>query len=192
MIIGIIAEEKEDVRVLETFAAKIVNEKAFSVKHFVGHGCGKLKKKCAIWANVLKTRGCELLIVVHDADAPHSTDVHAQLCSLLADCDLSKKLILVPVEELEAWLLADPAAIKKAFRMKRSPTIDSRPETIGSPKEKLRDIVWKESKKRYVNSIHNPLIAKHVAIDRVLKKCPSFAPFPEFLTTNIKTRRKSS
>ena len=44
--IGVIAEEVNDVEVLYEMTCKIVSENSFSFKLFVGHGCGKLRRKC--------------------------------------------------------------------------------------------------------------------------------------------------
>ncbi len=60
-IIGIIAEDKCDVDVIAELVSKIVPGKRFSTKHFLGHGCGKIKGKCFIWAQVLKNRVVQLL-----------------------------------------------------------------------------------------------------------------------------------
>ncbi len=56
MKFGIIAEDKSDVDVIKEFLAKYLKPSEFSVKHFVGQGCGKLKSKCQAWAVNLKKR----------------------------------------------------------------------------------------------------------------------------------------
>ncbi len=53
--IGVIAEEQNDIDVLYQYTCKIIPENSFSFLRFVGHGCGKLRKKCRAWAeNLLK------------------------------------------------------------------------------------------------------------------------------------------
>jgi hypothetical protein len=63
--IGIIAEDKSDVAVLEYLIAKLAAN-PFSVKPFVGNGCGKIVGKCRSWAQNLYNSGCQYLLIVHD------------------------------------------------------------------------------------------------------------------------------
>jgi hypothetical protein len=102
------------------------------------------------------------------------------------DIDFSGRIILIPVFEIEAWLLSDPLALQQAFNMRKSPNIPQNPETIPHPKEYLRNIVWKYSKKRYINTIHNKRIASVLRIDKV-SLCSSFTPYPTFVSTTIVT-----
>lgn len=66
--LGLIAEDKSDIGVMRQIAGKILPEGSFGTKHFVGEGCGKLKRKCRAWAEQLLRRGCSHIIVVHDLD----------------------------------------------------------------------------------------------------------------------------
>jgi polysaccharide pyruvyl transferase WcaK-like protein len=81
--LGILAEDDSDVEVLRRVLAKIAPAKRFGTNRFVGHGCGKLKHKCRSWAAVLASRGCSVLIVLHDSDKQGSravkTAIEAQL-----------------------------------------------------------------------------------------------------------------
>ena len=47
--IGVIAEEKNDIDVIYELTCKIIKENQFSFSHFIGHGCGKVRKKCNAW-----------------------------------------------------------------------------------------------------------------------------------------------
>jgi hypothetical protein len=88
---------------------------------------------------------------------------------------------VIPVEELEAWLLTDPKALKVTFNLKKLPKCPSNPETIRYPKEYLRDLILKTSakSKQYVNTIHNPRIAERVSLAS-LRKCAAFVPLQSF------------
>ena len=83
--IGVIAEEKNDVEVLYELTCKIINEREFSFKQFVGHGCGKLRRKCGAWAVNLLRRGCTHLVVVHDLDKRNESELRAELDSAIKD-----------------------------------------------------------------------------------------------------------
>ena len=121
--IGVIAEEKIDVDVLYELTCKIVRENSFSFASFVGHGCGKLRKKCKAWAQNLVDRGCSHVVVVHDLDTRNERRLRATLEREINEVRAELKVVLVPVEELEAWLLSDPEALKVVFNMKKLPKI---------------------------------------------------------------------
>jgi hypothetical protein len=182
--IGVIAEERNDIDVLYQFTRKLAPENSFSFSTFAAHGCGRLRNKCRAWSKNLIRRGCTHLVVIHDLDNEDQDALRAELENNVRDMAFSGRIILIPVFEIEAWLLSDPLAVQQTFNMRKSPTIPQNPETIRHPNEYLRDIVWKYSKKRYVNTIHNKKIASILRIHRVLL-CSSFTPYPAFVSTTI-------
>jgi hypothetical protein len=184
--IGVIAEEHNDIDVLYQFTCKLAPENSFSFSTFAAHGCGRLRKKCRAWSENLIQRGCTHLVVIHDLDDEDQDALRAVLENSVRDIAFSGRIILIPVFEIEAWLLSDPLALQQTFNMRKSPKIPQKPETIPNPKEYLRDIVWKYSKKHYINTIHNKRIASVLSIDKVLL-CNSFAPYPAFVSTIIAT-----
>jgi hypothetical protein len=184
--IGVIAEERNDIDVLYEFTCKLVPENSFSFSSFAAHGCGRLRNKCRAWSNNLIQRGCTHLVVIHDLDSEDQNALRAELDNSVRGIGFSGRIILIPVFEIEAWLLSDSLALKQTFHMKKLPNIPQNPETIPHPKEYLRDTVWKYSKKHYVNTIHNKKIASVLTIDKALL-CSSFAPYPPFLSNTIAT-----
>ncbi len=155
-------------------------ENRFSFSHFVGHGCGALRRKCRAWAENLVKRGCDCIVVVHDRDRNDEDRLRSDLEARIDGVAMRVSVVVIPVEELEAWLLADPDAIMAVFRMRKRPRIPTRPERIESPKEYLARIVGKDSKSQYINTIHNRRIAKEQKIE-TLARCPSFSRYPAFL-----------
>jgi hypothetical protein len=181
MRIGVIAEEVNDVDVLYEFTCKLIDERAFSFKKFVGHGCGRLRRKCAAWATNLLARGCTHLVVLHDLDRYAESVLRAQLEDCVKDVGFDAYVILIPIREIEAWLLVDANALQSVFNMTKRPKLPNKPEAVLRPKKKLRDIVWKTAKKHYVHSIHNRKIAAASRLAMV-KSCVSFGPYPRFIT----------
>lgn len=179
--IGIIAEDNSDIETISMLISKISKTRR-KIKPFVGKGCGKLKRKCNTWANVLKDRGCSTLLVVHDSDSNDPESLFQSLKSSLDPCPIANHLICIPVQELEAWLLSDSDAIMKAFNLKKRPKSIAHPESIDSPKEHLEGIVEKASngEKMYIHTKHNVKIAEHISIASILKSCSSFGCFHEF------------
>ena len=66
--IGLIAEDKSDIAVVTEILAKYINRNEFSIKSFVGNGCGKLRQKCDSWAENLIKSGCGHVFIFHDLD----------------------------------------------------------------------------------------------------------------------------
>lgn len=178
---GLIAEDASDIEVIKKLAKKICG-KNISSSHFVGKGCGPIKRKAVAWCRAFATKGCSQILLVHDRDRHDYDLLRSELTDVLAVAPQAKKVVVVPSEELEAWLLSDHSAIKVALNLRKAPKEEHHPERIASPKEYLGAAVWKISDKtvNYVNAIHNPLIAEYIDVARISRKCPSFQPFADF------------
>lgn len=184
MDIGVIAEEQNDIDVLYELTCKIIDHHKFTFKKFIGHGCGKLRRKCGAWSKDLVRRGCDCLVVLHDLDRNNEAALKKELHQQIASAGASNCLILIPIREIESWLLCDPNALQRAFNMPIAPKTPTSPEVIEDPKKALRDIVWRECNKHYLNTVHNKRIASHIKIE-TLAKCPSFLPYPEYITGSV-------
>lgn len=181
-IIGLIAEDDSDIEVLKILAAKISNRR-FSTKHFVGKGCGPLKRKLPGWCKALLDKGVSSIAVIHDLDKNDLAALRSRLDELLPKDGLTHRAVIIPVEELEAWLLSDEVAIETAMKLQSRPKTIHHPEKVTSPKEHLGRIVRDHSKdrlKQYVNTVHNKLIAQSLSPDK-LAKCSSFSDFRDFI-----------
>jgi hypothetical protein len=182
MDIGIIAEEDNDLEVLYELTCKLINRRAFSFKKkFIAHGCGTLRNKCMAWAKNLLRRGCSHLVIMHDLDTSSEVSLRNELAGYVNNVGFQVYIILIPVHEIEAWLLIDASALKKVFNMPKLPKVPHRPEDILEPKERLGDIIWRYSKRRYINTIHNKYIAKELNINSLNRKCDSFVQYPRFI-----------
>jgi len=178
--IGIMAEAQNDIDVLYQLTCKLVAENSFRFYKFIGHGCGKLRRKCNAWAKNLIQRGCTHLVVMHDLDEGDASKLLEELNQAIESLSFDGSLILIPIQEVEAWLLCDASALKQVFNMKKIPRVPAEPERIREPKEHLRDLVRKSCGKYYVNTIHNAKIAAKMRVTS-LKACGSFSPYPKFL-----------
>jgi hypothetical protein len=181
---GLIAEDISDIEVIKKLAKKI-SGKSISAAHFIGKGCGPIKKKALGWCKAFETKGCTQILLIHDRDRNDAKTLLEQLSDSIRTAPQEKKLVVIPSEELEAWLLSDTKAIKLALKMRRAIKEEHHPEAIQSPKEYLGSAVWKISEKTisYVNAIHNPLIAEHIDVGKIRRKCPSFRPFSDFFSS---------
>ncbi|MFH1300663.1 MAG: DUF4276 family protein [Planctomycetota bacterium] len=178
--LGIIAEDNNDIAVIDELTRKFIKETQFSISPFIGRGCGKLRRKCKSWAGILLQKGCEHLIIVHDLDRNDELSLREELEAKIKDLGFKKSIVLIPTEELEAWLLTDANAIKTVFNMKCLPKVPRHPEKVQSPKEYLGQLVRNNAKAQYLNTVHNQRIARELCVSS-LDKCPSFSTLPDFL-----------
>jgi Domain of unknown function (DUF4276) len=152
---GIIAEDESDVDVIVEILCKYFPRNAFSVRKFIGRGCGKIKNKCDSWTRSLFESGCDHVFIFHDLDRNVESNLRNLLEKKVSPSAFPRSLVVIPIEELEAWLLSDASAIKKALSLQKTPKKISNCELINSPKEFLGDLIWKIERKRYINTIHN-------------------------------------
>lgn len=174
--IGIIAEDNSDFETARILIKRILHRENLSFKKAVSNGCGKLKRKAGDYALNLSQRGCDMLILIHDLDRNVYQELLKDLQNRLKDAPFDKKMVCIPIEEIEAWFLSDPESIKKTFNLNRQPRFSGRPETVSSPKETLGEQIYLCSDKSttFLNTIHNQKIAAHISLDMMRQKCPSF------------------
>ncbi len=182
--IGVVAEDSSDIQVITEIIAKYLPKNKFCVKHFVGKGCGKLKTKCSAWVNNLSSQGCSHIFIFHDLDRNKEEVLREELTRKIAGCNHDNHLIVIPKEELEAWLLADIEAIKKTFNITSNIKSLGNVEEIQSPKEYLQKLVRKLSNKTYINTIHNKKIATNIQLEK-LSNCKSYSGFNKYLNEKI-------
>ena len=182
MKLGIIAEDDSDVGVVSQLTRRMVRPRKIGFKRFVGKGCGKIMRKCRSWAEILVRQGCLWVVVVHDCDQNDEEALRQKLEATVTGVNARASIVLIPVKEIEAWLLFDPKAIASTFREEKKPRLPGDPESLQDPKKKLGEIVWKTYRKQYLNTIHNEIIAKNLD-PHFLNKARSFELYPPFLGT---------
>jgi len=182
--IGLIAEDTSDIQVVDAILSKYMKQNEYKIKKFVGNGCGKLRQKCSTWAENLFRQGCEHVFVFHDLDKNNEGSLRALLEKKIPKKMFPDSLIVIPIEEMEAWLLSDSNALKATFNLKKKPKHISNCEEIKSPKEYLSKLIWSIGKKRYLNTAHNKKIAENTTLDS-LRRCDSFLPLDEYIQENI-------
>jgi len=185
MLLGLIAEDQSDVDVVQELVRKLARRN-FRIRRFLGHGCGRIHGKARVWAEQLHQEGCSLLVLISDLDHQTPAELYASLRTALEPCPIRQNVIVIPVREIEAWLLADHKAVTRALNRQRPMKKQSNPEAIQNLKERLRDLIRERSSGRitYLNTVHNRKIANYVET-RNLNRCPSFAPFEQFIRTHL-------
>lgn len=185
MRIGIISEDNTDFEAIKVMISKLVDTEGIGFRSKVGN-CTKIRSKCISMAQDLSNRKCDALIVVIDRDRNDYELLKREIVNKLSSSTITKRLVVVAVEELEAWFTADPDGIKKSLGLKRKPSFTGLPETINSPKEKLRDQVFACSGNEiFYQTALNKRIADGIDYDKVYSKCPSFTEFSDFIKSVV-------
>lgn len=182
--IGVIAEDLSDIGVVSEILKKYMKESDFAIKKFVGNGCGKIRNKCASWADMLTKMGCEHILLFHDLDRRNEADLRRELSDKIAASRAISSIVVIPIQEMEAWLLSDSNAIQRVFRLDKRPDPVAECELIESPKEFIEKTVWKLGRKRYLNTTHNQKIAHEATVNQ-LKRCPSYLPLDLYIREKV-------
>jgi len=184
--LGLIIEDESDSEVIIEIIRKIRPGSRVAIQPVLAGGCARIRAKSGAWAKNLAAKGCNLLVVVHDCDRYDENELREQLDGMLIDSAIAARIVIIPVEEIETWLLADSEAIRRAMNLKKAPKKLPTPHSIKSPKEFLERLVFSHSnkEKRYVNTRHNGRIAKLLSLAEV-RRCPSFPAFEAFIRQNV-------
>jgi hypothetical protein len=134
---------------------------------------------------LLRNLGCKWFVVSYDADGtdwePRRDEI---LARVVKPAGVEPCCVVVPVQEIEAWILADIECATKVFSGWRPDPIQY-PENIADPKEYLERLSRDAKKRpRYSHATHNPRIAEHLDLDKVAQKCRSFRPLSDFMSHN--------
>lgn len=184
---GIIGEADSDVLTLKELVARLherlgLAKPGFETRGF--GGCAKLLRSGAKQLELYEAADCERL-VVYDADRD---DPAARRRKALTEVVEPAKLtvpcfVCVPVQEIEAWLLADTAAVTRVVPRCRDLPEYASPEHQNDPKEELKRICRdpKTRKSIYDTATHNEKVAKYLDLDALLQKCPTARELAEFV-----------
>ncbi len=180
MNLGIIAEDDSDVAVVKELTKQMVAPRRLGFKRFIGNGCGKIRRKSHAWAENLVRQGCRWVVLVHDLDEFEERALRRVLEATMQDLRATATIVLIPIREIESWLLYDSHALRQAFGGRRNPRLPGDPETLLDPKRTLGELVWRNFRREYVNTVHNESIARHIDTRR-LCRARSFMTYPPFI-----------
>lgn len=144
------------------------------------------------------------LIFIHrDADSRDATRRYAEISEAVEDCALLTEWVaVVPVQETEAWLLLDEAAIRSVAGKPHGRTELSLPrprmvETIASPKEYLQNLIVTASglTGRRLNELrrsfpgHRQMLLRRLPIEGSIQHVPSWVRMRDELIQALKNLR---
>ncbi len=175
--IGLIVEGAYDEAAIPVFVKRCRNSVKVITRKCRGSVTGRL---AGILAELDRTSRIERVLVIADADGQEPTRLISAIKGRIADNYRFVVSPLIIVEMLEAWLIADPAALKTVLGAGRS---FARPERIRDPKAELSRLFRRAA-------AYTPEIARRIAeeIDLALleQRCPRFLAFREALLSSDK------
>ncbi len=182
---AILGEDESDTEMLKVLIRKIHADDSVRVKCKGFSGCKEMLRKGASYFKSFKDLGCKYFIVAYDADreSPVARRQEA-LEKVVHAAQVTHHCVLVPVQEIEAWILADLPAIKRSNVCPGWNPEDefSNPENVADPKERLEKLSRNAKQhSRYNHVSHNPRVASYLDLDVVAQKCPSFRPLHDFV-----------
>lgn len=181
---GIIAEDPSDVEALKVIVRRLKDDTSLPILAKGYSGCSEMLRKGSSQFRLFAKRGVEKYIICYDSDRadPEQRRQEAKTkiwddANIHGDC-----CVVVPVQELEAWILADIGAVSNIIKSwSPSSTSIPNPETIPDPKEHLEKLSRINHRPRYSHAIHNSRVAQYLDLNLVAKKCPSFSILKDFI-----------
>lgn len=169
---------------MKVITRRLLKHDSISIKQKGYHGCGELCTKGARQIRLFADQGVKRFIVCMDADGADPKPAHDRVleCVIRPSGVSDASCIVVPVQELEAWILADNEAVAcviPSFKFSAC----SNPESVASPKEYLERLSRQgRSRPLYSHATHNERVAEHLDLERLWRVCPSFRCLYEFVS----------
>lgn len=181
---AILAEDKSDVETLKVLIRRVAENQNISVKGVGYSGCSQMLNKGARQLQAFYESGaCKRFVVCYDSDKESPVARRQEIIRRVVSPSrvTAPICVLIPVQEIETWILADINAVSKVISGWRPDVVVSNPEGVNDPKEYLEKISRQNQRPRYTHAVHNQKIAQYLNIDEIYKKCPSFRPLYEIV-----------
>jgi hypothetical protein len=188
----VIAEASSDIDCLKILIRNLANNKSIPIEGKGFGSCGDMLNKGAKLLSFYgKQKECHKFIICYDRDKDSAQQRYEQVISkIIKPAEIKKSgnliCILIPTEEIEAWILADIKAVSKVFSSFQPKKEFLHPETITNPKETLESLINKDKQRPlYTDTSDNKQIMEYLDLEIVKKKCPSFAELANFVENDM-------
>lgn len=177
-LVGLVVEGNDDVTALSELVQKCKSD-----VEVVTRKCGNKAKLMQRFSGFLEEfrhikQGANIdkALVIRDADQKDPVELMNNMHGKINNRNYPFPIkLLVIVQELEAWLLADETAVSLATGQTTQPT--QNPEGISDPKQKLKNVL-SDAKTSYTPEVARK-IAANANLDVIEARCPSFRVFRE-------------
>ncbi len=185
MIFAVLAEDHSDAEALAAIIRRIIGGNNVRVLRKGFRGCGSLCNKAGRHIENFAEQGATHFIICHDSDGKESDFIQRKVLEAINQKIVLKQYqhrIIVPIQELEAWLIADEDAIRTAIPSLSIPPQQT-PERIPNPKEWLvkESGRGQGSRPLYAPKVFNAQVAEHLNIEKLNSKCPSFKELFDYI-----------
>ncbi|MCX7098711.1 MAG: DUF4276 family protein [Methylococcales bacterium] len=182
----VIAEDASDVKCLKVLIKRLAGDKPLTIEGKGFGSCGNMLNKGARFLNTYSNQAkFSKFIICHDRDKSSYQSVYKNVDDrIIKNAGINNKeiCILIPTEEIEAWILADIKAVKNVISSWPHNKIDGSPEDIKNPKEVLQSLSRIDKPRPLYNHVlHNEKIMGYLDLAVVKNKCPSFAELAAFV-----------
>jgi hypothetical protein len=183
--VGVLAEDQSDCDALAVIIRRLRSDN-LGVNSFGAKGAARLMRKALPRINQWLEKGCVAFIVVHDLDRDKATGALRDQAALIRELEAieyprgaERRLICVPVEELEAWFWSDQNVLDKVAR--GNPVKAShQPHKINDPKGELTRLSRRNGKSQYSTN-DNEDLARLLDLKLCVERCPEFAELCHFV-----------
>lgn len=181
--IGLIVEGEYDEVAIPVFVKRCRNGVNVITRKCRGSVVGRF---AGILTELDRASRIEKVLVISDADGQNPTRIVSSITNRIAGTYRFVVTPLVIVEMLEAWLIADAAALKSVLGARRS---FPHPERIRDPKSELRRLFSRTA--AYTPEVAGR-IAERIDLNVLRQRCPRFATFQEAVVGAARATRGRS
>ena len=184
---GVLGEDDSDRYTIYAILKNLTGDPNLSCAGKGFGGCGNLINQGADILKGLHAKGCRRFVICADSDGQDPEVMRLKISQRVVGPSGVRDgyCVVIPVHMIEAWILADldqAVPVWKGETTKWRPKEVANPEAIPYAKEHLKRIGREGgSRPRYDPENDNAIIAAHLDLVRVAKKCPSFEPLREFV-----------
>jgi hypothetical protein len=183
-MIGIFGEDYSDFATLKEIVRSLTENRSLTINGRGFGGKGNLLNKCADHLKTFYEDGYRHFVICHDSNGDEASLIRERVHRrIVAPSGIPADgcCIVVPVQEIEAWILADIRSARKIFPSWRPAPVRN-PERMTKPSRELERMSrQKNLRPRYSHPTHNPQIVQYLNLDKVAEHCPSFRPLREFV-----------
>lgn len=192
-MIGILGEHQSDCEFLDCMMRRLSAKPNLRVSKRSFSGCGNLLRDGwkFVRSSLVYDRSHRFVVAI-DADQKDpaerfTTVVNRVLIAGGIDGDaISHNCVVVPVQMIEAWLLADVTSLRERMFRNMKLSDHANPESLSDPKHVLINASKQSNgKPRYDPATHNGPAARYLDPVKVARACPSFRDFVDYVRRRV-------